>query len=354
MDSDMMRHWGRRDVYDDWRHHSDSDNEDENKHLRLRGPLMSIAEVCEDSSQEISHHSRTHGTEYGGEGKEENKVDDRKEDERGHKQNSVMNNSHSNKVEEEDHEVSDHKDEDFMNVPLHSAYGLQAEDLMLKNSMALPTGDGGKYRTVSVFGGVFGMLPDPVDSDNLSLSSASDGFSSDDDVYSPPKRSPKRKVGQRRNAGAPPLSTIEPPKQTTPPAKAAAVSPRVVSPPSAASPPSITATGSENNSPPATATTSTEAGAEAKPDAATASVPSSTSSPTQPSEKRANDDSSMTRALKAFDQTESLLCKVLGDLESAPFYAVPPQVMEDAITTLQVSKQSLESALCLEDVVLSC
>ncbi|KAL3941337.1 MAG: hypothetical protein SGBAC_004282 [Bacillariaceae sp.] len=338
MDSDMRRHWGHRDERYDNRYADDSD-EEENKELQ-RGPLLTITE---ESSQEFSNHSRVVDTEYEEDDKE--KVDDVKGDE--HQQRSSNN---QKKVEDDDVIVSDHEEEgpdnDFQSipVPLHSAFGLQAEDLMLNNSMASPTG--GKYRTVSVFGGVFGMLPDPVDSDNLSLSSASDGFSSDED-YSPPKRSPKRSM-QSRAAATPP--SISPIHQTTPPSnKAAAAAPRVVSPPSTASTPP-TAIAPKQDLSPDRAKTKTYTAVDA-----TAATTSKTNTPPKSaSEAKLISDNSMARALKAFDQTESLLSRILGELESAPFYAVAPQVMEDAITTLQISKQTLESALCLEDVVLSC
>lgn len=334
----MRRHWGHRDDRYDNRYADDSD-EEENKELQ-RGPLLTITE---ESSQEFSNHSRVIDTEYEEDDKE--KVDDLKGDE--HQQRSPNNHK---KMEDDDVVVSDHEEEeegpdnDFQSipVPLHSAFGLQAEDLMLNNSMASPTG--GKYRTVSVFGGVFGMLPDPVDSDNLSLSSASDGFSSDED-YSPPKRSPKRNM-QSRAAATPP--SISPIHQTTPPSNKA-TAPRVVSPPLTASPPP-TATEPKKD----LSLNVTKTKAEAAADATAATTPKPNTPTHSASEAKLISDNSMARALKAFDQTESLLSRVLGELESAPFYAVAPQVMEDAITTLQISKQTLESALCLEDVVLSC
>ena len=73
MDADMMRHWGRRDVYDDRRYGDNSDDEEDEeavkaRQLRTRGNLTTITE--ESSHDLMSNHTdsvshRVHETEYG-------------------------------------------------------------------------------------------------------------------------------------------------------------------------------------------------------------------------------------------------------------------------------------------------
>jgi len=334
MNSNMMTFWGSRNVYDDRQYGDDSDSEDDEQNaLRQRGKLMTITE---ESSQELIFHQTSqdshhvHITEYGEEEKgEEDDDDPLNENEQAQLRNY---NLHHNVEAEEP--ISDHDEEgthnDFHSSALHTSFGLQAEDLELNNSMTSPAG--GKYRTVSVFGGVFAMPPDPVDSDSCSLSSASDGFSSDED-YSPPP--PMRSPEPRNTRGRIATTTTTSPsiaRQTTP--NRTTTTPRVVSPPLTSSlPPTATK----------------ESATDALSPAANASITSPRSGV-----PAAIGDNSMARALDAFDQTDSLISKLLQELESSPFHAVAPEGVEEAITALQASKQTIQSALYLEDFVISC
>jgi hypothetical protein len=157
-DTDMMRHWGRRD--DDDERHSDADSEGGKKRFRLA-----------TISEELSHQTR-------------------QEDE------SLIDDGGCAKSEEQeeasDEDMSDHNYEvphnDFQGAPLHTTFGALGDDVMLNNNTAAACG---KYRTVSIFGGVFDM-PDPsgdAGSTGMSLSSSSD-FSDD---FSPPRPKPKPK-----------------------------------------------------------------------------------------------------------------------------------------------------------------
>lgn len=373
----MMRHWGSRPDYSRryWDDEDETPKQEQQPEISLKGKLMPIAE---ESSQDLQSTTVQEDVEE----EEEEVEEDENVDEAIRNQSSLKYHNEIQQVQSQDDNndtaMDDHEQEGPLNdfhsmVPLHTAFGLQAEDLMLNSSMASPTG--GKYRTVSVFGGVFAMPEDPVDSDNLSLSSASDGFSSDGEDYAPPKRSPKRQT-QRRTVSQ--TTTTTPPPNKTP-----LETPRIVSPALTSSPQSAVAEEeSEKDTAKATscspiATTpsspleesstsaqiatfkesevTTSDSSPVAPAAAASSEAESTSIPPLAEQKvttSTTTDTSITRALEAFDQTESLLSKVLGELEQARLCNA--QVMEDAITSLQVSKQTLESALCLEDTVMSC
>jgi hypothetical protein len=168
---DMMRHWGRRD-HDDERH-SDADSEGGKKRFRL--PTISEEPSHDDL---ISHQTRQEDL-------------------------SLIDDGGCAKSEEQegasDEDTSDHNYEvphnDFQGAPLHTTFGALGDGVMLNTNTAAA---GGKYRTVSIFGGVFDM-PDPSgdgDADSMALSSSSD-FSDD---FSPPPPKPKPKeVAQQKN-----------------------------------------------------------------------------------------------------------------------------------------------------------
>lgn len=138
---DMIRHWGKRDYVDEV---SDSDSE------FGKGLLPTILEEddCHSDEDEIFDQ------EYGNADEETSSSNDDEDDD-----------NYGGVLNAED-------DSSFKKPQLHDEIG---GDNLLLNASASATG---KYRTVSMFGGVFDM-PDPT-GDNDSISSSTDCFSDDD------------------------------------------------------------------------------------------------------------------------------------------------------------------------------
>jgi hypothetical protein len=138
---DMIRHWGKRDYVNEV---SDSDSEFGNGLL----PTILEEDDCHSDEDEIFDQ------EYGNPDEDTSSSN---EDEDGDNHDGVLN--------EED-------DSSLKKPQLHDEIG---GDNLLLNASASATG---KYRSVSIFGGVFDM-PDPA-SDDDSISSSTDCFSDDD------------------------------------------------------------------------------------------------------------------------------------------------------------------------------
>lgn len=265
---DMRRHWGRGD-YDDDDRYADTDSADaKNKKGASFRRLESIAEEASSSHEMMSHQAGEEG---------EGKVHDLRFDESDN--------------EEDDHaEVQADPLDEFVDVPLHATLGALGDDSLMLNNASSAAGGGGKYRTVSIFGGVFDM-PDPTGDDGNSVSSSSsDGFS--DDEFSPP--APKR------------IAKKVTPRKSRIPATAS----RAATPLS-----------------PTTITTDVTA-------------------------LKTTADSAV-KALDAVErQVNDLLTEF--ESSSNSFYAVVPMIFDQAAACFDGSNQNLASILMMEDLTLSC
>eukprot|EP00980_Cylindrotheca_fusiformis_P028950 scaffold22680_cov107-Cylindrotheca_fusiformis.AAC.19 len=195
--NDMMRHWGRR-YYDgsDRRRRYSEETESE----KGQKEAFQLEPIEEEASQEIFSCSA----------KEE--------------KDGIVHDLRYNESDDDEEEMLNRKKEDpkdeFQDVPLHASLAAYSDNsLMLTNSNN--TGNG-KYRTVSIFGGVFDM-PDPSGDADSAASSTSSDFSSDD--FSPPQPTRKSKrAPQNKNGTSPPRSqpkSIDPDTPPTPTSRGA-------------------------------------------------------------------------------------------------------------------------------------
>lgn len=188
---DAMRHWGRRDYVDEV---SDSDSDFGN------GPLFTIQEGDDEDSQEDQHMEEEGAedvcdAEYGNENETENEEDEDLQDDK------VKTLYGDSDTETTVHDSTANSTATMTNMHNQSLLQVSQPSHRIGSHNYIPasataSSANGKYRTVSVFGGILDLADPTDDSDGDSFSS--DGFSDDWSVEEEaPKRRP-RKVNSRQ------------------------------------------------------------------------------------------------------------------------------------------------------------